>query len=321
MTLATDVQTLVTRGLYYTQQYDSLPLEARAVRDMVIGAPHLPKAPHRVYTDFHVHIHRDTDPRLVIQEAAKRVDIVAITGRSQEWTHNHDTLDTFFEKCRGQGIKGIERLGEHVLVAEVDGKPLYIVRGTEIYPKEMIGVVSVGGGLQQTYSHGKGDLKDAVADAKDHTALWFFDHPFSIPAPVICFRYPTADEVQQRRAYFSEHDAIMEVRNHQNSLWMYLSNEIAAAVAKEDDLVGIANSDTHFRVREIGLSRTSFSRDLFDASSEERFLDSLRRAFSRENKNTLATDSGFSSIWAFANYMVLPTLVPAYGAFALRHNL
>ena len=88
----------------------------------------------------------------------------------------------------------------------------------------------------------------------------------------------------------------MEVRNHQNSLWMYLSNEIE-------------------------LSRTSFPRTLFDASTEEKLLDSLRKAFSQENKDNLVLDSGFSSFWAFANYMVIPTLVPAYGAFALRHNL
>lgn len=321
MTIATDVQTLITRGIYYAQQYDSLSLEARALRDVLIGAPHLPKDPERVYTDFHVHIHRDTNPHVILREAAKRVDIVAITGRSEDYTHNHDTLDTFLKKCKDEEIRNIEKLGEHVLVAEVHGKTLYIVRGTEVYPKEMIGVVSVGGKLKRKYYHGKGDLKDAVKDARENTALWFFDHPFSIPAPVICFRYPKADEIKQRRDYFREHDAIMEVRNHQNSLWMYLSNEIAATIAKEDGLVGIANSDTHFRAREIGLSRTSFSRDLFDASTEDKFLVSLRRAFSKDNKDALATDSGFASLWAFVNYMVLPTLVPAYGSLALRHNL
>lgn len=321
MSLITDAKILVTRGIHYTQQYDTLSLETRALRDMLIGASDLQKDPNRVYTDLHVHIHTDTDPRVVLAEAAKRVDIVAITGRSEEYRHNHHTLDTFLESCRRAKIKEVEPLGDNVLIAEVSGKPLYIVRGTEVYPKEMIGVVSVGGKLTQKYQHGKGDLRDAVADVREHTAVWFFDHPFSIPAPVICFRYPTADEVKQRTDYFREHDAIIEVRNHQNTLWMYLSNEIAQAVADKEGLVPIANSDSHFRVREIGLSRTSFSRDLFDPSIENKFLDSLRKAYSKENKNGLNTDSGFSSLWSFANYMILPTLIPGYGTLAIKHNL
>ncbi|MBI5073452.1 hypothetical protein HZA99_06570, partial [Candidatus Woesearchaeota archaeon] len=101
----------------------------------------------------------------------------------------------------------------------------------------------------------------------------------------------------------------------------YLSNEIAKAVAEKEGLVAIANSDTHFRVREIGLSRTSFSRELFDPSTEEKFLASLKRAFSKENKDELVIGSGFSSLWAFANYMVIPTLVPAYGNLAVKYNL
>lgn len=321
MSVATDVQLLVTRGIYYSQQYDTLSLDLKALKEMAFGATRLPKDPSMVYTDLHVHLHRDTNPRVMLAEAAKRVDIVAITGRSEEWVHNHDTLDTFLKKCRDEEIRGIDKLGENVLVAEVAGKPLYIVRGTEVYPQEMVGVVSVGGKLQQTYYHGKGDLKDAVADAKDNTAMWFFDHPFSIPAPIICFRYPTADEVKQRRDYFREYDAIMEVWNHQNIAHMYLSNEIAKAVAEKEGLVAIANSDTHFRVRDIGLSRTSFQRDLFDPSTEAKFLDSLRKAFSKENKDNLVIGSGFSSLWAFENYMVVPTLVPAYGKLAVKYNL
>src|SRR3989338_5181448 len=305
MTLATDVQTLVSRGVHYQCQYGTTELFLRGLHDMTFGTTTPEMNPNRFYTDFHVHIHRDTNPRLVLREAAKRVDMVAITGRTEDFAHNHHTLDTFFESCKDNKV-GIDQLGENVLVTEVEGKTLYLVRATEIYPAEMIGVVSVGGKLQRKYEkHGEGNLHDTIGDAKDHTAFWFIDHPFSIAAPVIAFRYPTQDEVKRRVEIFTEYDAAIEIANHQNTWWMYLSNEIARRVALKYGFIGIGNSDTHFRVREIGLTRTSFPRTLFDDSTEERFLASLQKAFSHEHKEDLVVQSGFASNWSFANYMVI----------------
>ena len=328
MSLATDVGTLVERGIHYTQQYDTFSLGAKWAHDLVFGATRLPKDPTKVYTDFHVHVHKETNLRRMVAEAAKRVDVVAITGRTEDFSHNHHTLDTFLEEARRQEMS-IDSLGENVLVAHVNGTPpqvnrtpLYIVRATEVYPEEMLGVVSVGGKLKREYkTHGEGKLDDAVKDAKDQCPFWFFDHPFSIPAPVISFRYPTSDEVKARIETFEKYDAAIEVGNHQNTLWMYLSNEIAKAVAEKHGLVGIANSDTHFRVREIGLSRTGFSRDLFDASTEAKFLASLRKAFSRENKDNLVVGTGYSSLWSFGNYMVVGGKSSAYQRLAVKYNL
>ena len=81
-------------------------------------------------------------------------------------------------------------------------------------------------------------------------------------------------------------------------------------MARKHDLVGIANSDTHFRVKEIGLSRTAIPKELFDAGSEEAVLQSLKKAFSEEHKNELKIESGYSSLWSFGPYMILPTLFP-----------
>ncbi len=321
MSIVTDVGILVSRGIYYVQRYDTLSLETKCLHDLVFGATRAPKDRTKVYTDFHVHVHKETDLRRMVAEAAKRVDIVAITGRTEDFDHNHHTLDTFLEEARKQEMN-IDSLGENILVVEVNNAQLYIVRATEVYPKEMLGVVSVGGKLKKKYkTHGEGELDDAVKDAKEQCPFWFFDHPFSMPAPLIAFRYPTKDEVKKRIEIFTEYDAAIEIANHQNTLWMYLSNEIARKVAEKHALVGIANSDTHFRVREIGLSRTGFSRELFDDSSEDNFLASLGRAFSKENKDNLIVETGYSSVWSFGNYMVVAGKSPAYTRLAVKYNL
>jgi hypothetical protein len=317
MTLLTDATTLVTRGLYYQGKYGTWDLFWKGAHDMTFGAGTTPMDPSRVYTDFHVHIHRTTDPRRMLREAAKRVDIVAITGRTEDFADNHHTLDTFLESCNDHTVE-IEKLGENVAVAEVDRKTLYLIRATEIYPTEIIGVVSVGGKLQRRYErHGEGTLHDTISDARDHTAFWFIDHPFSIASPVIAFRYPTEDEVKRRIEIFRRYDAMIETNNHQNTWWMYLSNEIATAVAQEHGLVGIGNSDSHFRLRDIGLTRTSFPRTMLDTSTEEKFLASLQTAFSQQQH----IETGFASDWAFAHYMVIAGKIPAYQRVAVRYNL
>ncbi len=327
MTLTTDVQILASRGAHYFREHNSLALDTHLFHDLILGTSRKPKDPNLVYADFHAHIHTSTNLVRVIGEAAKRVDILAITGRTADAMFDtHLALGSFclmaeLQNTGKYNIKSLDRLGTHVYVVELNGKPLYLVRATEVYPKEMLGVVAVGGALKRIYYHGKPDLADVVADATDNTALWFFDHPFSMPAPVIAFRYPTEDEVKKRREIFQQYKAMIEVGNHQNTLWLYLANEIAKKVAREDGLVGIANSDTHYRACDIGLSRTGFPRELLDASSEERFLASLRTAFSQKNKDKLVVEDSFASLWSFGNYMIAPTLVPAWGPIAVRYNL
>ena len=108
-----------------------------------------------------------------------------------------------------------------------------------------------------------------------------------------------------RESWFEKYDPVIETGNHQNTLWMFPSNVLARRVAKKYGLAEITNSDTHFRVKEIGLSRTAIPNNIIDDSSDESFFASLKRAFSRENKNRLKLESGYSSIWSFGKYMIL----------------
>ena len=90
---------------------------------------------------------------------------------------------------------------------------------------------------------------------------------------------------------------------------MYPSNIAAQVLARKYDLTGIANSDTHFNVGDVGRSRTVIPKDRLDVSSEQAFFDSLREVFS--HPEIVRTESNYSSIWAFSRYMILPTVLSA----------
>lgn len=165
-------------------------------------------------------------------------------------------------------------------------------------------------GMDRKYSVHQLSLDNAVRECEDVGAFWFLDHPFSIGAPMIAFRYPTDEEMKMREEWFDRYNPVIEMGNHQNTLWMYPSNVLARKMAQKHGLTGIANSDTHFRVKDIGLSRTAFPKELFKDGSDEAVLHSLRTAFSDEHKDKLRVESGYASIWSFGAYMILPTISP-----------
>lgn len=340
MTLTTDVQILMTEFQHTKRKYRTPYARKHFWHDLVFGATRKEISPRAgppdldrpLYTDFHVHLHTDTNIRRALREASKRVDILAITGRTLDSLFDtHHTFDSVLAKCQEHELP-YHSLGPNVALVYpyehklsdvcASSRPLTLVRATEVYPKEMLGVVAVGGKLNGKYYHGKSKLSHIVADATENVPLWFFDHPFSMPAPGIAFRYPTEDEVKRRRELFQQYHSIIEVGNHQNTLWMYLSNALARDIAEQDDLIGIANSDTHYRVRDIGLSRTGIRGSLFDGvNTQDAFLSSLRIAFSPEHKDKLVVEAGFASAWSFLNYMIVPTLMPSYAPFAVRLGL
>ena len=314
MSLATDVQTLVNRGMHYAQHYETFPLAWHGATNMVFGAFVPEKSSQFRYVDLHVHIPVTASIRPVLQEAAKRVDVLAITGRTLDNTapydfSNHLIFEDAVEKMEQEGIEH-KVLGNRVAIAYPNGKKkdeLVLVRTTEVYPREMQGVVIVGSNPKQNWYHGKPTIDEVVKAADDVGAVRFFDHPFSIYAPHIFFRYPTKEEVRQRLLLFVKYQAIIEVGNHQNTLWMYLSNEIAKDIAKKEGLVGIANSDSHFNPHDIGRSRTGIPKAMLDLNSEEGFLASLKTALSPKNKKRIIVEANYSSIWAFGQYMIAPT--------------
>ena len=307
MSLTSDLYTLVTKGFQYSANWETIREFPHFAHDLLLGATREAKKQNFVYTDLHVHVKEAEKIKDVLDEASKRVDVMTLVTRTIETNKNHLSYEKALEKLDQENVEHT-RLGGRVVKVDSSNGSLYIIKATEVYVKEKQGVIMVGN--DREFYEGKLTLDDAVKACEDIGAFWFLDHPFSIGAPKIAFRYPTDQEMKMREEWFDRYNPVIEVGNHQNTLWMYPSNILARRMARKHDLAGIANSDTHFRVKEIGLSRTSIPLELFDSSSEEAVLQSLKKAFSEEHKNELKIESGYSSLWSFGSYMILPTLFP-----------
>jgi len=307
MSLVKDLYTLVVKGAYHSANLETVAGLPHFLHDLVLGARRDPKDPEFVYADLHSHFREGENIRDIIDEATKRVDVLAITDRNPEDNNGYMNFQHVREKLDREQVPH-KSLGMRVIKVDVNGSPLYLVQTYECYVKERQGVIMVG--MDREYNVHQLSLDDAVKECEDVGAFWFLDHPFSIGAPVISFSYPTGEEMKMREEWFGKYNPVIEVGNHQNTLWMYPSNVLAGRMARKHSLAGIANSDTHFRVKDVGLSRTAFPRELFDDYSDETVLKSLRTAFSEEHKRKLKVESGYASIWSFGAYMILPTLSP-----------
>ncbi|GEM_PF-4535558 len=313
MSLASDLQILATQGLYYATRKEALIELPHLAHDLLLGATRKPKDPNFVYADLHVHLRDSVKMSDVLEEAAKRVDVMSVVERNPEHNKHHLVLRRAVEKLDEEGIEHT-RLGRHVVRVDVNEQPFYIVAGFESYVRENQGVVMLG--VDCNDRHEEKSLDETINACKEQGGIYFLDHPFCIGAPVISFRYPTEDEIKEKLRWFERYNPIVETANHQASLWMFAANVLARKIANEQGLPQIANSDTHFRVKEIGLSRTAIARSTFDASSQEDLIGSLYRAFYGSTKPQL--ESGYSSLWSFGSYMVLPTLLEKVGFSSIR---
>jgi len=309
MTLINDIYTLVTQGARYAttpQAFQELP---HFLHDLVLGSSFHAKHPHYLYTDLHAHFRKDVSMRNLIENVSERVDILAITSRTIRSNEHHLTFEQAIQKMQEERIayRYLSQSDKRVAIVHGFKEPFYLVRGIEVPVKEKQSVVMVGN--RQEFKSEQLSLEEAITVSNEAGSLWFLDHPFSIYTPLISFRYPTSEELQQREEWCERYHPVLEVGNHQNTLWMYPSNIAAQILARKHGLTGIANSDTHFNVGDVGRSRTVIPKDRLDVSSEQAFFDSLREVFSR--LEIVRTESNYSSIWAFTQYMILPTVLSA----------
>ncbi len=309
MSLISDLSTLVGQGLRHTAHLDTVKGLPTFAHDLVLGASRPPKDPDRIYMDLHAHVAESADIQEVISKAENNVDILALTGRQGSDNQGHLDLEGAVRKLEKAHIE-YHRLGKRLLVTHWEDENwnehwLLLVQGLELYVKQNQGLIVIG-----STSIPQEQLTMAKArDWSDYQgAFWFLDHPFSVAAPKIGFRYPNRRELEERETWFRRYKPVVEVGNHQNTLWMYPSNIAAQRWANKHALVGVANSDSHFNINEYGLSRTSVPANLIDTRSEDAFFASLRKAFSRENKGLVKAEVGYSSLVSFGRYMIAPAL-------------
>ena len=300
-----DLYILATRGLVYSAHLDTLVGLPHFTHDLLLGANPPPKDPQRIYTDLHAHFSPEHKVRDIIEEAAKKVDVLAVINKPQGVDRPILSFTQTLEKLAEEGLT-YRSLGPRVVKVTTAHGQLYLVRGMEVPCKENQSVLFVGN--RENYTADTFTVREALEEARTTGAFPFLDHPFTIGVPVIAFRYPTKEELQQRREWIDEYQVALEICNSQNTLWMYPSNLLARREARLAEVVGLGNSDLHHNLTDVGQARTSFSRSLFDPSTEESFFASLQQAFSPANRKNVKVDFGYASLWGFGKYMLLPHL-------------
>lgn len=324
MSLTEDIRILVERGAHYGLHRDVLAELPHFLHDLVFGASLAPKDPDYLYADLHLHIPRTVSMRRVLDEISPRIDICAIVTREPKYDTDGGYLD-FDAAVQKLKMEGIPILTEDedkrfVKVGSVE-HPFYFVRAIEVYGQEGQELVIVGNDKEFRDDRvNDTPLDDLIAEAKDLGSLWFIDHPMSIGAPVISFRYPTLEEEKRLRGWIEKHDPTIETGNHQNTLWMFPSNAAMRRIAREYSCPQITNSDSHFRLQEIGLSRTAIPHRFVNSSFGDAFITSLNEAI-RLHPNQIRLESGYSSAFAFGQYMVLPTLLWKAGRYRAARRI
>ncbi|MDP3734219.1 MAG: PHP-associated domain-containing protein [Nanoarchaeota archaeon] len=302
-----DLYTLITQELRYLADKETLCELPLVAHDLLLGAKRKPKEQNFTYMDLHAHFRKTENIRDIINEASKRVDVLSIVTWAKEYNNGEMSFSDALEKLEQEKVEH-HKIGERIVVINrSDDRPFYLLRATETYVKENQGVVMVG--TDKEFSADSLTLDDAINEATEMNSFYFLDHPFSIGVPVIGFRYPTEEELKLRQKWFDKYNPVIEIHNHQNTLWMFPSNILAKKMAQKHNLVGIANSDTHFGITDVGLSRTVIPSSYLDNYSEEAFLKTLKNALSMAHYDNIKVESGYSSIWSFGKNMILPRLI------------
>lgn len=311
MSLAEDLQILVKRGAHYGFQRDVLAEVPHFARDLLFGASRGRKDPAYLYADFHLHLPRTVLMRRVLEKVSPRVDICSIVTREPK--HDADggylDFDTAVEKLKREGLP-IRKEDARFVEVSYNDSPFYFLRAIEVYGKEGQELVVVGDDHQFRDNRvNDRPLDDLLVQAKDLGALGIVDHGLLRPTESpVHFLFLNDDQERQFRGWIERHNPIIETWNHQNTLWVFPANVAVQRIAREYGSPEVADSDSHFRLQEIGLSRTGLPRSLLEYRSGDAFVASLDFAL-RNHRDEVRLEGGYSSIWAFSQYMVLPTLL------------
>lgn len=327
MELLQNLESLLRRGWHYWWTEAAKAERGHWWHDTWHGATVGPKDLNFVYTDLHVHVFDSQDPRSLVEEAAKRIDVMALVERVAPENDYHLTFDRFIEKLDAKEIS-YRYTGENVVCVETTKGPLYVVRSIEVYTHDSgypRGVIVIGNDKSyDTWHHRRVSLDEVISAAESMGAFWELDHQGVKHAAGIGFRPAEESEIREdKRVYrqLQEHSQgrrpVLEIGNLQVSLWVYFANFIVEEIVNELGLVGIATSDTHFNVREIGLSRTGIPRELMDLSSEDALLTSLNAAITPAHREELLIERNYASLWDFTPYMFL-TGLPVVGSYFMQ---
>lgn len=233
--------------------------------------------------DFHMHFltpERYGGIENIVYKMMERVDIVAVTDRTPENVPERTmSFDQFKEAADSLGSDyEVESDSQYVKITK-DEQTLYVVRGQEVMTAQDIEILIIG----STEQFDKGiDIDELLEGIEAVGGFSIMAHPYAVHRPLWQGRFvlPNKDEEEDRIKYAQRVTAIEEF-NSQNT-WFGKSlvgaNVLASQLSYYHGIRGVANSDGHYKLDNIGLSGTVFSKDGLDVSTGKTLIKSIERA-------------------------------------------
>ncbi|MBM3199954.1 hypothetical protein FJZ53_03365 [Candidatus Woesearchaeota archaeon] len=255
-----------------------------------------------LYMDTHMHL---KDPSYypqgieeIVETSMKKADIIVVM------THNQgDNTSLDYEKFRSyvkQNPKySINDYGKYLEI-KTENDRLIAIKAQEIRSKSGRDVLAIGcDGTIGSYQ----DIRDTIKEIHSQNGIAIIAHPMSIQKDSSFFGITLADKEERKELeqLCVEADALEEF-NSQNYLWLCYSNVLTEAFAKKHGLSGTAGSDTHFDLKQVGLSGIIIKKDLLHI---ENLVEDLRKAI--KNKN-FKNHKEYSDPISFFRIMAFPLL-------------
>lgn len=212
--------------------------------------------------DLHAHVNATTSAAEIIAETPKDVDVIALADKSERDTSFFDLKG----KLEKEKILFIDK--GYLLEVPRKEKPLYVAYAQE---KSYHGfhILSIG--------HHSSILQenDPIQSAREQGGFIILAHPYTVENKTLPWLMPYW--FYPENAPLPYHDTL-EAFNAQNMFFMIASNVRAQRACERENLPGVAGSDTHGVIEDIGISGNYFHQGSLDFSTDKAFYSSLRKA-------------------------------------------
>lgn len=252
-----------------------------------------------LYIDLHVHfLPLSCYPNgldTIINEAMKRVDVISLTERDTRRPYSLAYND--FKSALKESKYEYRDLGR-VIEVKKNSNVLYVVESQEVMTKQNLHFLAVGSSKK---FHDYQDLSEAIDLAKED-GIAIMPHPFSVNAPIIIGRLTSKKEREALAFNYGKVDAI-EVFNTMNNLWLFRSNVIAKKFAEKNNIIGVAASDTHCDLNQLGLAGIYVKKEKIKINTDDEFVSSLKEAI---KNNDFVASTYYDNPFVFAKRLLWP---------------
>lgn len=268
-----------------------------------------PQEKELLLADVHVHVNAGISAGTLLDKIPRDVDIITLAEKTK------GTL-SYAELKQNLRKEQVDHVDRGMLVMIPRTPPLYIGRAEENCGLDFH-ILSVG----HTGSIVAKETHESLRRARTQGGIVIVAHPYTTEEtnPYLKWRqFRMRDEHDPTLGALTAQADALEVFNAQNMFWMCQSNVLARRHAATYHLPGIAGSDTHGTIEDIGVSGLYFAQDTLDFTSDKAFYKSLRGAL---KNGQFERREHYASPITFITTVALPYLHWYHGILLLGGGL